>query len=364
MPRRYAFFLPSLAGGGAERVMLNLAKSFAEREEPVDLVLAQAEGPYLSQVPSTVRTVDLKAGRVMASLPALVRYLKTEQPRALLSALDHANVIALLAKVFSGSRARVAVSIHNTSSVETANARSLRERLTPLWVRPFYPLANAVIAVSGGVADDFSQVTGFPRRRIEVIYNPVITPDLWVKAEAPLDHPWFAPGEPPVVLGVGRLTKQKDFANLIRAFALVRATRPARLLILGEGEDRPMLEALAGELGLGAVVSLPGFVQNPYAYMRRAGAFVLSSAWEGLPTVLIEALALGTPVVSTDCPSGPLEVLEGGKYGALVPLADPQALGRAILQALDKPRGVAQEAYAGYLQSNVVDQYLRVLKGA
>ncbi|MGB9554008.1 MAG: glycosyltransferase, partial [bacterium] len=309
MMDKLALFLPSLHGGGAERVKVNLAQGFAERGLKVDLVLAKAEGPYLSRVSSKVRVVDLRAKRVLYSLPALVQYLRRERPAALLSALNHANVVAIWAKKLACVKTRLVATEHTVLSQSTENTSSLRGRLMPLLIRLFYPWADAVVAVSRGVAEDLSSMTGLPLNKIKVIYNPVITPELFAKAEEPVDHPWFRPGEPPVILGVGRLTAAKDFPTLIRAFALVHKERPARLMILGEGEDRPELEALVRELGLEQDVALPGFVENSYKYMKRAAVFVLSSRWEGLPTVLIEALALGTPVVSTDCPSGPKEIL-------------------------------------------------------
>lgn len=338
---RIAFFLPSLGGGGCERAMLNLAHGFAERGWAVDIVLAKGEGPYLRQVQSGVRVVDLGASRVLTSLPGLVRYLRHERPRALLSAIDHANVVALWAQKLAGVPVRVVASVHSTPSRAAVNARNLRARLMPYWVRPFYPWAYAVVAVSKGVAEDLIRVTGLPREKVKVIYNPVVTPELFAKAKEPLEHPWFAPDEPPVVLGVGRLTAAKDFPTLIRAFALVRRERPARLVILGDGEERPKLEALVRELRIEADVLLAGFVDNPYKYMRRAGVFVLSSQWEGLPTVLIEAMALGTPVVATDCPSGPREILEEGRWGKLVPPGNPEKLARGILEALEQTTGAS-----------------------
>lgn len=362
MMDRVALFLPSLHGGGAERVMLTLAKGFAERGLSVDLVLARAEGPYLAEVPSSVHLVDLKAPRVLLALPSLVSYLRRERPRALISALDHANVLALWARALARVPVRVVVSVHNTLSLATSHAQNLRARWIPLCIRLFYPWADAVVAVSQGVAEDLIRLTGLPREKIEIIYNPVVTPELLAKAQEPLDHPWFAPGEPPVILGVGRLTEQKDFPTLIRAFALVRAQRPVRLMILGEGKDRPKLEALVRELGLQDDVALPGFVPNPFAYMVRAAVFVLSSRWEGLPTVLIEALACGTPVVSTDCPSGPREILEDGKWGRLVPVGDVDALADAIRMTLDAPDCLDAKARVGEFDAEkVVDDYLKVL---
>ncbi len=360
---KIALFLPSLRGGGAERVMVNLARGFVERGLRVDLVLARAEGPYLSQVPKEVRVVDLGARRVLYSLPGLVRYLCRERPQAMLSALNHANIVAIWAKLLARVQTRLVVAEHNTLSRSTQNASSVRVKLLPFLIKTFYPYADAVVAVSRGVAEDLVTTTKLPMEKIKVIYNPVITPELFAKAEEPLDHPWFRPGEPPVVLGVGRLTQQKDFPTLIRAFALVRKERPARLMILGEGEERPKLEALVRELRLEEDVALPGFVDNPYKYMKRAAVFVLSSLWEGLPTVLIEAMALGTPVVATDCPSGPAEILENGKWGHLVPVGEPLHLARAILKILQDDVYISppKVAWKRFSKDNAVIAYLQVL---
>ena len=360
---KLALFLPSLRGGGAERVMVNLARGFVERGLQVDLVLARAEGPYLSQVPKEVRVVDLGAQRVLHSLPGLVRYLREERPQAMLSALNHANIVAIWAKLLARVKTRLVVSERTTLSRSTENASSIRVKFIPFLVKAFYPYADVVVAVSRGVAEDLIARIGLTAEKIKVIYNPVVTPELFTKAEEPLDHPWFRPGEPPVILGVGRLTKPKDFPTLIRAFALVRKERPARLMILGEGEERPNLEALVRELGLEEDVALPGFVENPYKYMKRAAVFVLSSRWEGLPTVLIEAMALGTPVVATDCPSGPAEILEGGKWGRLVAVGNETSLARAIILALSKPVNAGELRSRAQLFSvdGVVQLYLDLL---
>jgi glycosyltransferase involved in cell wall biosynthesis len=256
----------------------------------------------------------------------------------------------------------VLVNEQNTISRSARNSARRRQKMVPHLVKRFYPWADFVVGNSQGVADDLSQVTGLPDGRIQILYNPVVTPELREKVQAPLDHPWFEAGQPPVVLAVGRLTGQKDFANLLRAFALLRRSRTARLIILGEGPDRPDLEALVHELGLEDDVSLPGFVDNPYAYMGRASLYVLSSRWEGLPTVLIEALYCGPPVVATDCPSGPQEILAGGRYGALVPMEDSAALAKAMAAALagDTPRPT-KESWQPYSLEVVVDEYLGML---
>ncbi|MCS6831793.1 MAG: glycosyltransferase [bacterium] len=357
-PERIAFFLPSLAGGGAQRVFLHLAGGFAERGYEVHLVLARAEGPYLPQVPPCVRMVDLGASRVLTSLPALSRYLRDERPYALLSALDHANAVAACARRLARSSTRVIVTVHSTPSRVVAHARTVRAKLLPFWTRFFYRWADAVVAVSQGVADELVHYVRIPAEKVKVIYNPIVTPELFQKAAEPLEHPWFQEGQPPVILGVGRLTKPKDFPTLIRAFALVRQQRPARLMILGEGEERPELERLIRELGLEEDVALPGFVQNPYPYMKHAAVFVLSSRWEGLPTVLVEALALGAPVVSTNCPSGAAEILDNGRLGILVEVGDCASLARAIDKSLDCPRRLTMaQDYQRFTVEHAVLQY-------
>lgn len=365
VPRKLAIFVPSMYGGGAERSMLKLAGGIAARGYSVDLILARAEGQYMAEIAESVNIVNLGAKRVASSLPALVRYLRLAQPAAILSVL-HANIVAVWARRMAGVSTRVLVSERNTLSFGTRHyASDLRIRLTPQLIKRFYPWADSIIAVSKGVADDLSQFTGIAPERIRVIYNPIVTPELQTKAGGLLDHPWFKTGEPPVILGAGRLSPQKDFPSLFKAFAHVRKNRRARLLILGEGEERPALEALAKQLGLERDIGLPGFVPNPYPYMTRAGVFVLSSRWEGLPGVLIEALYCGAPLVATDCPSGSREILADGHYGQLVKVGDVEALARAIESGLDNqiPRP-PQESWRPFELNTVVDQYIDALYGA
>jgi glycosyltransferase involved in cell wall biosynthesis len=362
--KRVAIFIPDMRGGGAQRVAMNLCRGISERGHLVDLVLAEATGPYLAEIPESVHLVDLRARRILLSLPALVRYLREEKPAALLSFLHYANIVALWARRLARCPKRVVVTEHNTLSSSVENALGLALRLMPQLTRLFYPWADAVVAVSQGVADDLAQRTGISRKRIQVIYNPVVTPQLREKARTRAEHPWFRDANQPVIVAVGRLTAQKDFSTLIRAFACVRRTRAVRLLILGEGEERPQLEALVKQLCLDQDVSLPGFVPNPYPYMAQASLFILSSRWEGLPTVLVEALYCGTPIVSTDCPSGPREILRGGQYGRLVPVADVASLARAIEIILDN-RGnrPPRESVKPFEMETIVRQYMSIMCG-
>ncbi len=345
--KRISFFALGLGNTGAARVMLTLARGFVECGFKVDFVIAsKVRSDVLSWLPSGLRVIELKCrtGRfheeVLYLFP-LMNYLRKEQPTALICG-DGIN-FAAIAKRLARVRTRIIVTSHtNLSQYLRYNRFTITNSLRAFFLKRFlwfYSLTDEIVAVSQGVADDIVKLANRPLKRIRTIYNPVVTPELFEQAKEPVDHPWFAPGEPPVLLGVGRLHAQKDFPTLIRAFALVRQHLPARLAILGDGgeEKRLELEALIRELGVTEEVSLPGFVSNPYAFMSKAAVFVLSSAFEGLPTVLIEAMACGTPVVATDCPSGPAEILECGKYGRLVPVGDEKAMAEAILATLKSP---------------------------
>jgi glycosyltransferase involved in cell wall biosynthesis len=359
--KRLAIFAPSMAGGGAERGALKLAEGLAHRGFDVDLVLAAAEGPRLAEIPAEVRLVDLRARRVLSSLPGLIRYLRREKPYALASVLDHANVVALWARKLGRYPGRVVVVEQNTLSEAARHGKSRRDRMMPRIVTRFYPWADYVVGVSAGVTEDLAQLANLRPERVRVIFNPIVTADLEEKARAPVDHAWFSDGSS-VFVAAGRLRPQKDFSTLLLAFSQVRAKRPARLLILGEGSERAQLEALARQLEITGDVSLPGATSNPYAYMARATAFVLSSRWEGLPTVLIEALSCGAPVIATDCPSGPREILANGRYGELVPVGDVDALALAMDAALDgRLLRPPDESWRPYELESVVDEFLQLL---
>ena len=364
--KRVAFFMPSLMGGGVERVLLRLAIGFAERGCEVDLVVAKAQrsaqgGSYLTQVPDGVRLIDLGQSRIFLSLPGLVSYLRRAKPDALLSGMEHVNLIAIWAKMLAGVATRVTIGVHNTESVcregSSVKRAVIRWFLMRLWRR-----ADGIVAVSKGVADDYAPYMRIPREAIRVIYNPAIAPAIAEQAAAAPRHPWFVEKTTPVIVSAGRLTTAKNHMLLIQAMTAVHTQTGARLVIIGEGPERERLAAEIRRAGLEQAVDMPGFCDNPFSYMKRADAFVLCSAWEGLPTVLIEALYLGTPVVSTACPSGPEEILEGGKWGKLVPVNDAGALARAIVETLREPRrdlGVSRaEAFS---VDNIISEYADVL---
>ncbi|MEA5497268.1 glycosyltransferase [Limnoraphis robusta Tam1] len=335
------FFLPNLGEGGIQRTAINLADSFVNKGLKVDFVLDRVTGPFVKQIPDGSRMIDLKYPRLRTSVYSLISYLKREQPKALISYTHYHDEIAILAKRLSGVSTKIAVSTQNTLlGTPRPPIQNLPGFLgiTPYYphtlIKLFYPWADAVLASSGGVAQDVAQISGLPLEQIKVIYNPIVTPKLLERAKEPVDHPWFKTGEPPVILGVGRLTKQKDFETLIQAFYQVRKQQNARLMILGTGLAQARLQSLLHQLGVENDVNLQGFVENPYAYMARAKLFVLSSAWEGFGNVLVEAMAVGTPVISTDCQSGLAEILDHGKYGFLTPVGDYKAMAEEILKVL------------------------------
>ena len=372
-PKHVALFLPSLVGGGVAQVFVTLANAFFQKGFKVDFVVCRATGPYLQRITSGVRIVELEnswkmTGRmyalladpyslrsllrpillssqppeVLSYLPSLIRYLKSECPLALLAAKTHTNLIAIWAAKLAKTTTRIIISERTNLSFQLDSLKGGKWRwkyIVPV-VNRTYPQAQGIVSVSKGVADDLSLLAQIPRENMTTIYNPIVTPTILEKAKEPLTHPWFSPGSPPVIIGVGRLAPQKDFPTLLRAFAKVRALRQSKLMILGhaksESYKNELLE-IACQLGIEEDVQFPGFMTNPFAYMAKASVFVLSSKWEGLPGVLIQALACGCPVVSTNCLSGPAEILANGEYGPLVPIGDPKALSEAILRTLDNP---------------------------
>jgi glycosyltransferase involved in cell wall biosynthesis len=331
-------FLPSLVGGGAERVVVNLLQGMNPAEIKVDLILASAIGPYLSDVPKWVNIIDLKTTRVINCIRPLCYYLLKHKPDSFMSHLSHCNVVSAISHMLVNSKTNLFLIEHNT--VTAVRKNGIREKIVRLLMQFVYRRANKIVGVSKAVTLDLQQALNLPDDLVTTIYNPVINKDISIKKMMPVDHPWLSSTtlSVPVFLGIGRLTEQKDFSTLIKAFAIVRKKINARLLILGEGEQSAELTRLAQELNVSEDVNLAGFVDNPYAYLAKATAFVLSSRWEGLPTVLIEALGCGCQVISTDCPSGPVEILENGKFGTLVPMQNSELLANAMLAIANSTR--------------------------
>lgn len=339
-PRRLAILTSFSGEGGVERMIANLTGALCRTPGlELELILARATGRQLERLAPGLAVRRLRSASASLATPELIRHLRRRPPDVLLAVKDRPGRLALRARRRGGGSFPVFVQLHTTMSAAEARKPAPLRWWRYRQIRRWYPRADGLLAVSGGVAEDVAALSGVPRRAIAVIPNPVITPELFALAGAPLDHPWLARDRRrPVFLGAGRFTEQKDFSTLLAAFARLRRTTPARLILIGNGPLRGRLEQEAERLGITRDVTLPGFQANPYAWMARADAFVLSSAWEGSPTVLTEALALGRQVVATDCPSGPREILAGGAVAPLVPVGDPGALAAAMAEVLARPR--------------------------
>lgn len=361
-----AIVLHDLRGGGAERACLRLARGMAASGRQVELILVRGEGAYFSEIPAGIAVTILDRPRVSHAIWALAEHFHRTKPKAVLSALTHMNLAAILAARLSGARPRVVISERNQISSKAREARGAWKRALYRAVPLAYRIADKVVAVSGGVAADLSRFGHLPSGKIQVIHNPVFDPDIVALSQQAPSHPWFSPGGPPIILAAGRLHRQKGFDVLLRAFAVARAAVDCRLVILGEGPERAALMAQAEQSGLAYDIDMPGFCENPFALMARAGVFVLSSRWEGFPNALVEAMACGAPVIATNCPSGPYEILDGGQIAPLVPVDDANTLGQALRTTLSsRPDTMASRDRAhGFSVAAATNQYLHALERA
>jgi len=328
-----ASFLPALIGGGAEKVTLTLTAGLARAGRKVDFIVGNRVGALANSVPEGCNLIDLGGRRVTRSVIPLARYLRKTRPRAIISQMDFANPLVVLASILSRSGTPVICVEHTPPETMPYNYGFQR------WInRIMYPRAAAVVAVSQGVAGSIRKHFGLPGLKVSVIHNGIVDEALMAKSREPVGHPWLASTPAvPLFLAAGRLHRQKGFEYLLEAMAMVLKRREARLIILGEGELHKELNAQTDRLGIRSQVDFGGFQSNPYPFFRAADCFVLSSIFEGLPTVLIEAMACGCKVVSTDCPSGPAEILNQEGLGFLVPPANPAALADAMCAAVDFP---------------------------
>lgn len=372
--QRIAFYLADLQGGGLSRATVSLANSLIEQGYAVDVVLEEKTGPVLDELSPDIAVYELVKGskksvyfKLLKARPregiaqvirklspagekirlsrvvALADYFERARPDFVVCSLP-LPIFALWARAIAGTDVRIVAAIHNSMSHLAVpggnnNERIAHRRRYYLHVlKPVMREIEGIVSVSDGAGRAAAQELDIPPEHIATIYNPVFDAHFLQKASEPVADPWFESSYAiPVILAVGRLVPLKGFDVLIRAFAQMRATYPARLLILGDGPERPRLESLREELGLEDDIKLPGWVHNPVRYMQRSALFVLASESEALSMVLIEALACGCPVVATDCPTGPSEVLEGGRYGPLVPVGDVPALARAMKNTLQQP---------------------------
>ncbi|MBX3046471.1 MAG: glycosyltransferase [Anaerolineales bacterium] len=337
---KVALLMSNLLPGGIQQVIFKLARNFVKNGNKVHLLVLSSQGTLPADFPKDIQIFDLRLRNKTLLFFRLALYLLRERPDSFLSTHPHLNVIAIFAALATRSKTRVAVSEHNNPRQAYKDRKSQNHKVsTPFLERILYPYADAIVAVSNGVALDMAPMTKIPFERIQVIYNPIVDDELSQKANEVVNWPFEEDTiQRKKIIAVGRLSPQKNFSVLLHAFAILHQRKlDARLLILGEGRERGKLENLARELGLENKVSLYGVTSNPYAFMSMADVCVATSLWEGFPLVIAEALACGTQVVSTDCRSGPAEILDDGKYGWLTPINDPMATANAILQALARP---------------------------
>lgn len=363
-----SFFIPNLTVGGAEQVTVNIANGLAARGYDVELLLSEFEGELQSELTDRVAVVELPPSEtslfgVAANLPALAAYLRRQEPAVLFSHLRHPSVVCLAVnKVLDIDT--VVVPTHH-SAYGTTVEQTPKDRIVQRLVPHFYPAADRIIAVSEGVADSLVDGTPVSEDDLSVLHNPVDVETVRERAREPVDHPWIEDDDVEVVLFVGRIAQQKDLETWLRAFERVHERNPdARAVIAGQGPRREHLLSVAERRGLSDVVSIPGYVENPYRFMSQADAFLLSSRYEGLPTVLIEALACGCPIVATDCPSGPREILDGGRFGHLAPVGDADALADAVTETLDDPTpaDVLRRRADDFAPESVVDDYEQFIR--
>ena len=333
---RIAIFLPSLGGGGAERVAITLAESFAGRGYPTDLVLSTASGALLADVAASVRVVDLESQRLWTSLLPLIRYRWHNRPAVVLSLMPLANALNVMSARVAPRRCRTVLSEHGSRSIAMdRNMPNSGPRLLHWVCRWAYPKADAIIAVSNGVAERLRAQLPRSVGSVFVIHNPV--PLSTKTDDTDATHPWLDDPNTPCMVAIGRLEAEKDPVTMLLVVEAIRQVRPVRLLWLGDGSMRAPMEQRRNELGLDGIVEFLGFRQDRLALLARADALLSTSAWEGFGNVIVEALGLGVPVVSTDCPYGPAEILEEGRFGELAPVGDVSGLAAAVVKVLDHP---------------------------
>ncbi len=359
--RPLPIFVSFSGQGGVERMILNLSQGLVARGHGVRLVLARADGGWLDHLPVGVEVERLGSRHTLTAVIPLARYLRRHRPPLLLAAKDRAIKAAVLARALAGVEVKLVGRLGTNVSAALAGRGRLKRSLWHAGMRHFYRRLDGLVTVSQGVKDDVVAITAMAPDNIRVIPNPVITPALAAAARQSAGHPWVDEKDLPLITAVGRLTRQKDFPTLLRAFARVAAEHPARLVILGEGADRERLLGLASELGVGRRLALPGFQDNPHAWVAASDLFVLSSLWEGSPNALTEAMALGVPVVATDCPSGPSELLQQGRIGPLVRPGDVAGLAAAMARVLAAPPhpGLLRGAVSAYTMEHSAAGYLR-----
>ena len=359
---KIAFIIPSFEGGGAERVMINLANGFASKGIEVYLAVLNHHGVYQKEVSDNLQIIDINSNRAIFSFNAMKSFINKKTPQIVYSTIAHINILLLIIKLLNRRNDyKVIIRESNTSS-QLAKKITFKVLLLDILKRIFYPTADLIIAPSKGVAIDLIDNYKINIKKIEVVNNPIDYNWLLSLSAKPCKDSYLKQSSSKFIIGLGALTKQKDFETLIRAFSIVKKTHNCKLIILGEGPERQKLENLVNQLKLKEHVHMPGFVENPFNYLKVSSVFVLSSLFEGSPNVLIQALLLGVPCVSTNCKSGPEEILKDGEYGQLVEVGDQLEMSRAIVNVLEgkwesKSIKGLEKAYSF---KQIVSQYLKI----
>lgn len=360
-----AIYIHDLSPGGVERQSLVLAQELLARGVDVVLVVHQMRGELMPLLPPGIPVVNLRSARTLQDVLRLRRFLLDEQPDVFMANVDHNNVAAALANALAGTETRLIICQHNPLSAGFHATVNWKHRVVPWFYRVLESRIDHAVAVSDGIARELVHA-GLPQAKISTIFNAVIGEDFDDRANLPVHHPWLLKKDRPVFVTAGRLVEMKDQRTMLRAFAIHVRQRPSRLMVLGSGPMLDELRALTRELEIAEHVAFEGFVPNPLPYMRAADGFVLSSRSEGFGNVLVEAMGCGTPVISTDCPHGPGDILGHGKYGILVPTRDPDAMALAFGLILDDrdrwPRERLRGRAAAFSYEACADRYAHLFR--
>ena len=353
---------PSLEGGIGRNVV-NLASCWVEKGFHVNLIIDKVKNQNFKRMPDSVKILETRSSHPITALPWLVGYLRKHRPSALLTPVPRHTAWAIRARFVSRVPIRIAANVHNNYLESLSRLNLSKQRSRTKLLRRFYPLCDAIIPVSKGAAKAFSELTHIGLERLTPLPNPVLPLQFEKLAAETVEHPWFQYSEPPVIIWVGRLEPQKELGVLLNAFENIRMYRACRLVIIGDGSEGPNLALQAKKSPFSADIQFLGEKSNPYCFVKRSAVLVLSSRFEGFGNVLVEAMALGTPVASVDCPSGPSEILQAGKLGPLTPVGDAMALARGIEQCLTSPISPIKlkEAAKPYYASEAAEKYLQVM---
>ena len=334
-----SFFIPNLTGGGAERFIVNLASEFSKRGFKVYLLTCSIKGPYASEVYQDVELIDLNTTRTLFALPKLAMFLRTFQPSVLVSTIYHANMVSILAGMVSRAKTKIIVRESNMhKTLKDSSSSYLAYKMTFFFLKFLYRRCHAIVAVSEAMKHELNQLISGISEKLHLVHNFIDVDEIDKLVKEDVDHPWLDKNSKiPVLLSVGRLSNQKNWPLLLKGFSELVKTKEMRLVILGEGPKRQEIESMLTELDIQDHVSLPGFKQNPFSWMQKSDGFVLSSDAEGFPNVLVQALYCECKIISSDCESGPREILEEGKWGHLFKVGDVDDLILKLEESLESP---------------------------